>query len=90
MPFPEDLRLFDVDEKIILNKLVAENTKEYVLNHLRFSADVCIDEDMVDTLNGLYVKIEAISDEEWREMKNYFPCAVPYSDRDFDFIEIEE
>ena len=89
MPFPEDLNMFVVDEKLILNKLVVENTKEYVLNHLAFEVGAVLDEDMVDTLNGLIAKIETLSDDDWNEMKNYFPCEVPYSEKDFD-VDMDE
>lgn len=90
MPFPEDLNIFTVDEKIILNKLVVENTKEYVLNHLTLAEEVSLDDEMISTLQELRSKIEKISDDEWNEMKAYFPCEVPYSERDFDFVMNED
>lgn len=90
MPFPSDLNLFTVDEKIILNRLVVDNTKEYVVNHLLFSADVSVDDDMGSTLKSLASKIENFSDDEWNDMKNYFPCQVPFSDKDFDFVMDDE
>ena len=90
MPFPSDLSLFTVNEKIILNRLVVDNSKDYVLNHLLFSADVSIDDDMVATLKSLASKIEKLSDSEWDDMKSYFPCQVPISEKDFDFVMDDE
>lgn len=78
-----DLSVFNVDERIVINSTVANETmsgygRSDLLANLNFAKSISTDPDVVELLDGLLDKVKAMSDAEWEEMKLLLPMEVAY------------
>ena len=80
--FAVDSTMFNVEEKVILNQVAYDMSKEDFLSHCEFSKAVSGDEDMETVINGLSTKVSALSVEEWESLVSFLPFDVPFSDAD--------
>lgn len=81
--------LFDDDERQYLNSIVKGRdrstlTKKGVLANIAFAREVADSTDtmVLDLIDGLYSKVNAISDEEWGELRTLLPFPVNISFED--------
>lgn len=78
-----DVDVFDIDERIIVNKacegLPTSNfTRAGFLTNLAFARNISTEQDVLDTLDGLIAKVERISDDEWGNLRLKIPFATYY------------
>lgn len=75
--------LFDDDERQYLNSIVKGRdrstlAKKSVLSNIAFAREVAdsTDKMVIDLIDGLYSKVNAVSDEEWGELRMLLPFPV--------------
>lgn len=78
--------LFDDDERQYLNSIVKGRdrntlTKKNVLTNIAFAREVAdgMDTMVIELIDGLYSKVNALSDEEWNELRMLLPFPVNIS-----------
>lgn len=77
-------RMFDFEEKMVLNKSAVGVSKKAFLDQCSFSKAVTEDDECIALLSSVAEKVEKLSDEEWEELKQYIPFDVPVLDADVD------
>lgn len=82
LDFMEFTRMFDFEEKLVLNRVALDMSKSRFLDHCAFSESVTTDDDCKSLMKVLLVKVEKLSDEEWDNLKSYLPFDVSVSDAD--------
>ena len=83
------LDIFDTDEQIAVNAATANEilknfTKANLLTRINFVRAITNDEQVKLLYDGLQEKINALTESEWDEIKEYLPYKTPYSEDDFD------
>ena len=86
--------LFDNEERYVLNSVcegtpLAGRSKERVLGNLTFAREVSAEQDVLDLLDGLIVKFERISDDEWEILKQYIPFGIACEADEVEFPQDE-
>lgn len=87
MGFKEFERMFDFEEKMFLNNNALGVSKTEFLNQCSFSCAVVDDEDCSFLVKRVMEKVEILSEEEWEELKQYIPFAVPVTEEDVESVE---
>ena len=88
--FLTDLDVFDEEEKIILNHLALESSKDTCCEQLSMGMAISSDNDVVSVLQSTYAKIKNLSVEEWSDLQSVLPYEVSISDSDFDLSDVED
>ncbi|BAL01906.1 hypothetical protein OBV_p-00510 (plasmid) [Oscillibacter valericigenes Sjm18-20] len=78
-----DIDLFDMDERIIMNKAsegvpLSSLTRERLINNLSFARNISTEQAVTDLLDGLKAKISRLSDGEWDALKLKIPFSTFY------------
>lgn len=75
--------IFNNDEKIVINSISngSDNrtlTRTKLLTSLEFSYSVSIEPSVLDLLEGLILKVNQLSDEEWEDLKTFLPFSTDF------------
>lgn len=87
--FLTDLDVFNEEEKIILNHLAVDASKDMCCEQLSMGMAISNDNDVVSVLQSTYAKIRDLSVEEWSDLQSMLPYDVSISDDDFDLSDFE-
>lgn len=81
--------LFNDDERQYFNSLTKGRdrgslTRKSVLSNIAFAREATDSMDIMvlDLIDGLYSKVNALSDDEWEELRMFFPLPVNISIED--------
>lgn len=76
--------IFNMDEKMVLNRVAGDLSKEEFLEQCDFSKMIAVDEDVDGLFDELKEKVASLSDEEWEALKKYLPFDVAVAEFDLD------
>lgn len=83
------LDVFYEEEKIILNHLAVDSSKDLCCDQLSMGMAICSDDDVFNVLQSTLSKILNLSVDEWSCLQSFLPCEVSVSDSDFDLTDTE-
>lgn len=86
--FTTDFYVFNEEEKIILNHLALDASKDVCCDQLSMGMAISDDMDVVAVLQSTYAKIRDLTVEEWADLQSILPYEVSISDDDFDLADI--
>lgn len=82
LDFSKDGGIFNVDEKIILNRMGAGVSKSEFLAQVGFSDAATNDADCKALMHDVLAKVDGLTDAEWEDLQMYLPFDVPFFDGD--------